>query len=147
MKNIFTLFVGTYGNEIFRYSFNIRTLEAVPDGSAKVENGSYLAAGSADTDPGNRPPSFIYALTESGSRSAVHALGNDIGMSRINTERSVGKDPCYVIHYQNHVITRVEAFPFSPPPRTGRCFLLSRQSGSQAKAYILSGSNLPISTP
>ena len=120
MKNIFTLFVGTYGNEIFRYSFNIRTLEAVPDGSAKVENGSYLAAGSADTDPENRPPSFIYALTESGSRSAVHALGNDMGMSRINTERSVGKDPCYVIHYRNHVITAdysggsISVFPTAP---------------------------------
>lgn len=100
-----TMLVGTYtsGNSkgIYTYRFNKETGEAVLLDSTEIANPSYLTL-SAD----NR---YVYSVNEaSKDRASVSAFAFDKDkgtLQLLNTEKTMGADPCYLITTRNHVIT------------------------------------------
>lgn len=105
MDSELTMLVGTYtsGNSkgIYTYRFNEETGEAVLLDSTEIANPSYLAL-SADNK-------YVYSVNEaSKDRAAVSAFAFDKGkgtLQLLNTEKTMGADPCYLITTGNHVIT------------------------------------------
>lgn len=105
MDSELTMLVGTYtsGNSkgIYTYRFNEETGEAVLLDSTEIASPSYLAL-SADNK-------YVYSVNEaSKDRAAVSAFAFDKGkgtLQLLNTEKTRGADPCYLITTGNHVIT------------------------------------------
>ncbi|KAF2517704.1 lactonase family protein [Flavobacterium foetidum] len=101
----FNLLIGTYtntcqSNGIYVYEFN------ADSGSFKQKNStqniispSYLSV-SADNK-------FIYAVNENGTKSAISAFGYDSKSGKLNflnTNESLGADPCHLINDDKNVI-------------------------------------------
>lgn len=103
--NELTMLVGTYtsGNSkgIYTFRFNEETGESVALDSAKVTNPSYL------TPSGDGR--FVYAVNEAGNDlSAVSAFAFDKekgSLRLLNTQKTMGADPCYLITNGKNVIT------------------------------------------
>ncbi len=91
-----TMIVGTYTSSssegIYTYKFNTDNLTAQPLSSAVIDNPSYLTV-SPDAQ-------YIYAVSESGSNSAVSAFAFDkvTGTLRFINKKQVGADPCFITY-------------------------------------------------
>lgn len=104
-KNDLTMLVGTYtsGNSkgIYTYRFNEETGKATLLDSAEVANPSYLTL--------SEDNKFVYSVNETSKDQAAvsaFAFDKDKGSLRLlNTEKTMGADPCYLITDGNNVIT------------------------------------------
>ncbi|WP_289657910.1 lactonase family protein [Flavobacterium panacagri] len=101
----FNLLVGTYtntcqSNGIYVYEFDSATgAFKVKNSSENVISPSYLSV-SADNK-------FIYAVNENGTQSAVSAFGYDAASGKLkflNSNASLGADPCHLINDDKNVI-------------------------------------------
>lgn len=105
MNHDLTMIVGTYtsGNSkgIYSFRFNEETGSTTPLSEIAVENPSYLTP-SADGK-------FVYAVSElNDERAAVNAFAfeKEQGTFRLlNSQKTGGEDPCYLITDGNQVIT------------------------------------------
>jgi len=104
-QNKFNLLVGTYtntckSNGIYVYEFNAVSGEfKLKNSSENVVSPSYLSV-SADNK-------FIYAVNENGTQSAVSSFGYNAATGKlkpINTNASLGADPCHLINDSKNVI-------------------------------------------
>lgn len=104
-QNKFNLLVGTYtntcqSNGIYVYEFDASTgAFTLKNSSENVVSPSYLSV-SADNK-------FIYAVNENGTQSAVSAFGYDSKTGKlkpINSNASLGADPCHLINDDKNVI-------------------------------------------
>lgn len=100
-----TMLVGTYtsgeSKGIYSFRFNEETGIAIPLSETEIENPSYLTL----SDDGK----FVYAVSELNDNRAsanAFAFDKDNGTFRLlNTQKTEGEDPCYIITYGNHVVT------------------------------------------
>lgn len=104
-KDELSMLVGTYTNGsskgIYSFRFNQETGVATPLSSVEVPNPSYLTP--------SEDGKFIYAVSEmNDSTAALNTLSFDreTGTLRLlNTERTLGEDPCYVATNRKEVLT------------------------------------------
>lgn len=100
-----TMLVGTYtsgtSKGIYSFRFDEENGTTTPLSEVEVENSSYLAP-SADGK-------FIYAVSEfNDERAAANALAFDKEKGTfqlLNTQKTGGEDPCYIITNGNYVVT------------------------------------------
>lgn len=100
-----TMVIGTYtsgeSKGLYSFRFNEETGVATPLSVVEVENPSYLTP---STDG-----RFIYAVSELGDdRAAVNAFAFDKGKGTfqlLNSQKTNGEDPCYIITNGNNVVT------------------------------------------
>jgi 6-phosphogluconolactonase (cycloisomerase 2 family) len=105
MDQELTMLIGTYtsgtSKGIYSFRFNQETGKATPLSYATVENPSYLTP-SADGK-------FVYAVSEfNDARAAAYAFAFDKsnGTFRLlNSQKTGGEDPCYILTNGNYVIT------------------------------------------
>lgn len=95
MTESFDLYVGTYGDNLYRTTFTPGTggsgfSELIP---IAAKNPSYLATGN---------DGLIFAVNECGSKSSISAFRNG---SRVGFCNEIGEDPCYVTVNGNLVVT------------------------------------------
>lgn len=102
----FNLLVGTYTNScesngIYSYNFNSETGDfSYENSSSAVVNPSYL---SVSTD--NK---FIYSVNENGDKSYLSAFSYEANkgtVAPLNTQETIGADPCYLINDDKNIIT------------------------------------------
>ena len=87
------LIIGTYGENLYRYSFDGSSFTML--GSAKAVNPSYALA-----CEGN-----IFAVSEAGDGSGVYSFsvnGNDI--SKTAEQHRTGADPCFIMTYEGKYV-------------------------------------------
>jgi 6-phosphogluconolactonase len=104
-QNKFNLLVGTYTNTceskgIYVYEFDAVSGDfKLKNSTEKVVSPSYLSV-----SPNNK---FIYAVNENGTQSAVSAFTYDSPTGKLkllNTNSSLGADPCHLINDDKNVI-------------------------------------------
>jgi len=104
-QNKFNLLVGTYTNTcdskgIYVYEFNSVSGEfKLKNSTEKVVSPSYLSVAANNK--------FVYAVNENGNQSAVTALTYDAPTGKLkvlNTNSSLGADPCHLINDEKNVI-------------------------------------------
>ena len=104
-QNKFNLLVGTYTNTcdskgIYVYDFDANSGEfKLKNSSENVVSPSYLSVSANNK--------FIYAVNENGTQSAVSAFGYDSKTGKLkllNTNTSLGADPCHIINDDKNVI-------------------------------------------
>ena len=97
-SSVLTMLVGTYtgGSSvgIYTFRFNSEDLTCQPLSQAEVSNPSYLAV--------SNDHNFVYAVSESGSRSAVNAFAfnKNAGTLRFLNSKQVESDPCYILYHE-----------------------------------------------
>ena len=104
-ENELTMLVGTYtsgdSKGIYSFRFNEETGTATALSETEVENPSYLAV-SADGK-------FIYTVSEFNNEQAAanaFAFNQEKGtLKLLNSQKTGGEDPCYIITNGNNVIT------------------------------------------
>ena len=89
------IITGTYGEHIYRYSFDTKSLEFSLIEKIKAENGSY-----AIKDGGN-----IFAVSETGDASGAYSftIGSPTAMTA--DKRQTGADPCFIMKYGDKILT------------------------------------------
>lgn len=105
MENELTLLVGTYtsGNSegIYTFRFDEETGESASLDSVKTTNPSYLTL--------SKDNKFVYSVNETNKEQAAvsaFAFDKEKGALRLlNTQKTMGADPCYLIADSNNVIT------------------------------------------
>ncbi|SHL24347.1 lactonase family protein [Flavobacterium chilense] len=104
-QNKFNLLVGTYTNTcdskgIYVYEFDANTGEfKLKNSSENVVSPSYLSVSANNK--------FVYAVNENGTQSAVSAFSYDSANGKLkllNTNASLGADPCHLINDDKNVI-------------------------------------------
>lgn len=90
----FVLYVGTYGEHLYRYIFDDSDNSFTPLESAEAHNPSYIALGEENSKDGLYD---VYAVSESGDSSAVLSFADNIKISRTGSCDSIGADPCHVL--------------------------------------------------
>ena len=104
-QNKFNLLVGTYTNTcdskgIYVYDFDANSGDLkLKNSTEKVVSPSYLSVSANNK--------FIYAVNENGTQSAVSAFGYDSKTGKLkllNTNASLGADPCHLINDDKNVI-------------------------------------------
>ncbi|WP_071147005.1 lactonase family protein [Bacteroides ihuae] len=112
-----TMLVGTYtsgsSKGIYTFRFNMQTGVATPLSEVKVSNPSYLIP--------SEDGKFVYAVSEQGDETAAlsaFALNKEKGtLNLLNTQKTMGADPCYVTTNGQYVVTAnysggsISAFP------------------------------------
>jgi 3-carboxymuconate cyclase len=97
LSDNYTLYIGTFGDTIYKYSVSKDSLVFTELNKVNVKNPSYLAL--------SDDKKFIYSVSENGENSAVAAIKNDSTFSLINLETSVAAGPCFIKFYNNSVFT------------------------------------------
>lgn len=87
------IYVGTYGENLYRYIFDVSDRSFIPLGQAAVKNPSYLALGEENYKDGIYD---LYAVSENGTSSAVFSFADDIGMTETGGVSLTGTDPCFL---------------------------------------------------
>lgn len=90
----FVLYVGTYGDHMYRYIFDDSDDSFTPLESAEIRNPSYIALGEENSKDGLYD---VYAVSENGDSSAVFSFADNIKISRTGKCDSIGADPCHVL--------------------------------------------------
>ncbi len=90
------LFIGSYGERIYRISVNGATFETLGSDTISVENGSYLAI-SGDG-------AFFFAISESGYRSGLTSF-RMADNARVSRLAEVAPDPCYLLWHRGCLLT------------------------------------------
>ena len=89
------ILTGTYGEQIYRYSFDTESLEFSLIEKIKAENASYAIK------DGNK----ILTVSETGDASGAYSFS--IGSPTVMTadKRQTGADPCFIIKYDDKILT------------------------------------------
>lgn len=102
--------VGTYGDNLYIYGFDTKTLEFSKTGSAEAVNPSYALSENG----------CIYAVSETGDRSGIYSFDLvDSGIVKTAELMQTGADPCFIMTYGGYAMTAdysggsVSVFPIS----------------------------------
>lgn len=89
------ILTGTYGEQIYRYSFDTESLEFSLIEKIKAENASYAIK------DGNK----ILTVSETGDASGAYSFS--IGSPTVMTadKRQTGADPCFIMKYDDKILT------------------------------------------
>ena len=88
--------VGTYGDNLYIYGFDTKTLEFSKTGSAEAVNPSYALSENG----------CIYAVSETGDRSGIYSFDLvDSGIVKTAELMQTGADPCFIMTYGGYVMT------------------------------------------
>ena len=91
--NSIDVVVGTYGENIYMYSFDADTREFLAKGKAHAENASYaLSDGNGN----------IYAVSEVGNASGAYSFSSG---NMTAEKRQTGADPCFVLLHRGLMMT------------------------------------------
>lgn len=96
MKNL-NLVIGTYGNYLYRYSFNTETLEFSRCAKAEAVNPSYAIA--LQTDGGNQIFAVRETKDDAGACSFIENNPSDIPVTAEKLQ--TGAHPCFIMKYDN----------------------------------------------
>ena len=89
------LIIGTYGESIYEYSFDTKSLEFEQEKAFKAENGSYCLAYA-------RPDGLnVYSVSETGNGSGVYSFNTKASAEK----RQTGADPCFVLMHDGYMMT------------------------------------------
>lgn len=88
------VYIGTYGENLYRYIFDPSDRSFTPLGQAALKNPSYLALGEENSKDGIYD---LYAVSENGASSSVASFADDIKLSSTGECRNVGADPCFIL--------------------------------------------------
>ena len=86
-KSVMKINVGTYGDHIYRYAFDTKTLEFSLLETADAHNASYLV----------QDGSYVYAVSETGAESGVYSFDCAEGLVMTAEKRQTGADPCFIM--------------------------------------------------
>ena len=89
------LAIGTYGENIYEYSFDTESLEFTHKTTFKAQNGSYCL-GFASPDGLN-----VYSVSETGDGSGVYSFNTKVTAEK----RQTGADPCFVLMHDGYMMT------------------------------------------
>lgn len=89
------ILTGTYGGQIYRYSFDTERLEFSLTEKIKAENASY-----AIKDGQN-----IFAVSETGSASGAYSFSIGVPTAVTAEKRQTGADPCFIMKYDEKILT------------------------------------------
>ena len=89
------LTIGTYGENIYKYSFDTESLEFTHKTTFKAQNGSYCL-GFARPDGLN-----VYSVSETGDGSGVYSFNTKVTAEK----RQTGADPCFVLMHDGYMMT------------------------------------------
>lgn len=121
------LYVGTYGDSIYRYIFDPCEETFSFLGSAEAVNASYLALSSSADGTG---VPVIYAVSENGGESGVSSFADNIEMSLLSYCGGTGADPCYIL------VCESETFP------DGQYVMTADYSGGSVSVFSTSGGRI-----
>lgn len=82
-RNI-TMHIGTYGDHVYRYTFDEERLQFFLEEKTEARNASYVLA---DAD-------MVFAVSECGNESGAYCFRSDGGIS---DKRQTGADPCFLM--------------------------------------------------
>lgn len=85
------LVIGTYGEHLYRYSFDCQSLVFTEKGKAEATDPSYALSCGGD----------IFAVSETGSASGVYSFREDETVRMTADLRQTGADPCFLMLHEN----------------------------------------------
>ncbi len=92
------ILIGTYGENIYVYSFDQSCLEFTEKAKTEARNASYALAGK-DAQGG------IYAVSETGDGSGAYSFADDGKILLTSEKRQTGADPCFVLLHEGYMMT------------------------------------------
>ena len=92
------ILIGTYGENIYVYSFDQSSLEFTEKAKSEARNASYALAGK-DAQGG------IYAVSETGDGSGAYSFADDGKILLTSEKRQTGADPCFVLLHEGYMMT------------------------------------------
>lgn len=92
------ILIGTYGENIYVYSFDQSSLEFTEKAKTEARNASYALAGK-DAQGG------IYAVSETGDGSGAYSFADDGKILLTSEKRQTGADPCFVLLHEGYMMT------------------------------------------
>lgn len=90
------LAIGTYGENLYRYSLDTESLEFTLKGKAKAADPSYVLADGEGA---------IYAVSEKGNASGVYAFNDGETLELTSEHHQTGADPCFIMLYKECMMT------------------------------------------
>lgn len=87
--------IGTYGGQMYVYSFDTKNLEFNRLESAEARNASYVI----------EAEEHVYAVSETGDGSGVYSFDSFDGLVMTAEKRQTGADPCFIMAYDDKVLT------------------------------------------
>ena len=96
--NKLNILIGTYGENIYVYSFNQNSLEFTEKAKSEARNASYALAGK-DAQGG------IYAVSETGDGSGAYSFATEEDIRLTAEKRQTGADPCFVLLHEGYMMT------------------------------------------
>jgi len=96
--NKMNILIGTYGENIYVYSFDQGSLEFTETAKSEARNASYALAGKG-TQGG------IYAVSETGDGSGAYSFATDGNVRLTAEKRQTGADPCFVLLHKGYMMT------------------------------------------
>lgn len=129
------LYVGTYGDKLYRYIFDIEDNSFTPLECGKITNPSYVALGKENRKDGLYD---VYAVSECGDSSSVVSFADNIRMSETGSCDTIGDDPCHLVFDpENDILMTAEytggsvsAFMVNDDGSVGKLLQNMRFSGS-----------------
>lgn len=92
------ILIGTYGENIYVYSFDQSSLEFTEKAKTEARNASYALAGKG-------AQSGIYAVSETGDGSGAYSFADDGKILLTSEKRQTGADPCFVLLHEGYMMT------------------------------------------
>lgn len=92
------ILIGTYGENIYVYSFDQNSLEFTEKAKSEARNASYALAGK-DAQGG------IYAVSETGDGSGAYSFATEEDIRLTAEKRQTGADPCFVLLHEGYMMT------------------------------------------
>lgn len=100
-KNKLNLVVGTYGENVYLYLFDCRSLEFEKKTSCEALNASYALGCFNGTEVN------VYTVSEAGENSGACSFSTSEGkgLEIISDKRQTGADPCFVLLHEDSMMT------------------------------------------
>lgn len=92
------ILIGTYGENIYVYSFDQNSLEFTEKAKSEARNASYALAGKG-------AQAGIYAVSETGDGSGAYSFASDGNIGLTAEKRQTGADPCFVLLHKGYMMT------------------------------------------
>ena len=92
------ILIGTYGENLYVYSFDQNSLEFTEKAKSEAWNASYALAGK-DAQGG------IYAVSETGDGSGAYSFATEEDIRLTAEKRQTGADPCFVLLHEGYMMT------------------------------------------
>lgn len=87
--------IGTYGEYIYRYGFDLETLEFSLIEKIQAENASYII----------NENDHLFAVSETGAESGAYSFDLSEKTMMTADKRQTGADPCFIMKYGNKILT------------------------------------------